>query len=71
MRPVALPGEWTNNGPKLGTAFIDVLPVMIAGAGLEQLTSGDADLGAAASDLARIILATQGYTDANMKGLSK
>lgn len=71
MRPVAIPGEWTNNSPKFGSAFIDVLPVMIAGAGLSELTSGDIDLDGALPELTRILLATQAYTDPNLEGMSK
>jgi len=71
MRPVAIPGEWSNNDTHLGNALIDVLPVMIVGAGVQQLSAGDADLGNAISDLTRIILATQAYNDTNMSGLSK
>lgn len=71
MRPVAVPGEWENNGTQLGNALNDVLPVMIAGAAVEQMTSGDTDMSGAISDLTRIVLGTQAYTDTNMKGLTK
>lgn len=71
MRPVAIPGEWTNNSPKFGSAFVDVLPVMIAGAALDQLTSGDIGLEGALPELTRILLATQAYTDNNMEGMTK
>jgi hypothetical protein len=71
MRPVAFPGEWSGSGTKLGEAFIDVLPVMAVGLGLDALSSGDFNLGAATSDLVRSVLGTQALDNTNIEGLAK
>ncbi len=71
LRPVAFPGEWSSNGTSLGQTLIDVLPIMAAGLAIDELSSGNFDLKSAISDLARVVLATQGFTDSNMEGMAK
>lgn len=72
MRPIAVVDEWANNGAHLGNALIDVLPVMVAGAAMEQVSSASVDLEGASYDLARIIMATQAYHNArSTKGITK